>query len=40
MLIQYHGRNETHADIGDYVRYLTVDGVFHEGVLVKVESPA
>ena len=40
MLIQYHGRNETHADIGDYVRYLTVDGVFHEGILVKVESPA
>ena len=40
MLIQYHGRNETHADIGDYVRYQTVDGVFHEGILVKVESPA
>lgn len=40
MLIRYHGRNETQADVGDYVRYQTVDGVFHEGILVKVESPA
>ena len=39
MLIQYHGRNETHADIGDYVQYQTVDGHFHEGILLKVESP-
>jgi hypothetical protein len=40
MLIQYHGRNETHADIGDYVQYQTVDGHFHEGILLKVEHPA
>jgi hypothetical protein len=39
-LIQYHGRNETHADIGDYVQYQTVDGHFHEGILLKVEHPA
>jgi hypothetical protein len=40
VLIQYHGRNETHADIGDYVQYQTVDGHFHEGILLKVEHPA
>lgn len=39
MLIRYHGRNETHADVGDYVRYQTVDGIFHEGILLKVEDP-
>jgi hypothetical protein len=39
MLIQYHGRNETHADLGDYVMYQTVDGHVHEGILLKVEHP-